>query len=87
MGASLLAKASAHPTSIPPDPLPSLASQLPQWIFSGCSICVRHRSNVGASLLAKASAHSTSIEPDPPPSLASQLPQTLAMTTNLWSAK
>jgi hypothetical protein len=34
VGASLLAKASAHSTSLQTDPLLSRASSLPQWIFS-----------------------------------------------------
>ena len=75
VGASLLAKASAHPTSSQTDPPLSRASSLPHGIVGIHSLCIRHKKPVGASLLAKASAHPTSSQTDPPLSRASPLPQ------------
>ncbi len=43
VGAGLLAKASAHPTSPQADPPLSRASSLPQWIASAHSIRIQHQ--------------------------------------------
>ncbi|SEN67582.1 hypothetical protein SAMN03159293_00712 [Pseudomonas sp. NFACC39-1] len=75
VGAGLLAKATAQPTSSQTDTPLSWASSLPQGVSGVHSICTRHKKLVGAGLLAKASAQPTSSQTDPPLSRASPLPQ------------
>ncbi len=75
VGASLLAMAAAHSTSMQADPPLSRAGSLPQGIGSEQGWCVHPRTRVGASLLAMAVAHSTSMQADPPLSRAGSLPQ------------
>ncbi|BBP59222.1 hypothetical protein PHLH4_28120 [Pseudomonas sp. St316] len=79
VGASLLAKAPAHPASPQADPPLSRAGSLPQGDW-------RRHNNRGPpqiklwelSLLAMTAAHSASMQADPPPSRASSLPQGIA---------
>ena len=74
VGASLLAMASAQPTSPQTAPPLSRASPLPHGVVGVHSICTRHKKPVGASLLAMASAQPTSPQTAPPLSRASSLP-------------
>ncbi|PIF48442.1 hypothetical protein CLU80_0693 [Pseudomonas sp. 29] len=83
VGASLLAKTSAHPASMLPDPPLSRASSLPHWIFITPQIPMSSQIPVGASLLAKASAHPTSMLPDPPLSRAGSLPHWLSVSPKI----
>ena len=75
VGAGLLAKASAQPTSSQTNTPLSRASPLPHGVAGNHSICTQHKKTVGASLLAMASAQPTSQQTDPPLSRASPLPQ------------
>ncbi|MBD0704778.1 hypothetical protein CF597_17405 [Pseudomonas sp. PSB1] len=82
VGASLLAMATAQPTSSPADPPLSRASSLPQGIGGVTGSCAHPGTKtVGASLLAMATAQPTSSPADPPLSRASPLPQGIGGVT------
>ena len=71
----MLAKASAHSTSVLPDPPLSRASHAPTVVWGEPNIRSIPPIPVGVSLLAKASAQSTSLLPETPPSRAGSLLQ------------
>ena len=57
VGASLLAKAAAQPTSSQADPPLSRASSLPQGIGAGCEVCVQPRTQCGSKACSRWRRH------------------------------